>query len=312
MKSHTFLKAHAAMLLAEIIWGLMAPLGKHAMSNGISGIELVAFRVTGGAILFWIVSLFVKHESISWKDFFTFGLAALFGVTFNQCLFIIGLNYTSPVNASIITTSMPIFAMILAFLIIKEPITWLKSLGVGVGCLGAIILIMSSIQGGSDKVGNYVGDLMILSAQFSFSFYLAMFSKFIKRFSVFTINKWMFLWATIYVLPFSYSGLLSKHWSEISLQTMLEVGYVVVFGTFFSYLFMMIGQQHLRPTIIGVYNYVQPIVAVFISVLMGVGVFTIWQGLAIIFVFLGVWFVIKSKSRKDLESKAAVCENKKI
>ena len=84
----------------------------------------------------------------------------------------------------------------------------------------------------------------------------------------------------------------------------MEVGYTVFFGTFVSYLLMMIGQHVLRPTIVSVYNYVQPIVAVTVSLLTGIGVFTLYQGIAIILVFSGVWLVIKSKSRRDLENQS--------
>ena len=56
----------------------------------------------------------------------------------NQGLFIWGLNTTSPVDASIIATAVPIFVMILAALILKEPITRMKTFGVLLGICGAI------------------------------------------------------------------------------------------------------------------------------------------------------------------------------
>ena len=80
---------------------------------------------------------------------------------------------------------------------------------------------------------------------------------------------------------------------------------MVFFGTFMSYLLMMNAQKVLRPTVVSVYNYVQPIVAVTVSVLTGMAVFTVSQGVAIILVFSGVWLVIKSKSRRDAEKEAA-------
>jgi len=110
------LQAHLSMFTAEFFWGLMAPLGKDAMTHGIDGIDLVSFRVMGGAILFWITALFVKKETVPTKDKLLFAAAAIFGLVCNQCLYTIGLSITSPVNSSIMTTSMPIFAMVLSFL----------------------------------------------------------------------------------------------------------------------------------------------------------------------------------------------------
>ena len=117
------LLAHLSMFLACAFWGLMAPVGKDAMTHGLTGIHMVTFRVAGAAILFWFASFFVKKENPPLKDILLLGLAGLFGLVLNQCCYTIGLSITSPINSSIVTTSMPIFAMILSAIILKEPIT---------------------------------------------------------------------------------------------------------------------------------------------------------------------------------------------
>ena len=103
--------------------------GKDALLHGISGITLVSCRVLGGAILFWIASLFAPRERVAKRDKLLFVGAAVFGLDAIQCCFTIGLSLTSPVNAGIVTTTMPIFALILSALILKEPITRKKALG---------------------------------------------------------------------------------------------------------------------------------------------------------------------------------------
>ena len=273
------LQAHLSMFGAEAIWGLMAPVGKAAMNSGFDGISVVSFRVVGAALLFWVASLIGPREHIPARDIVKLAGAALLGIVFNQGLYNIGLSITSPVNASIVTTSMPIFAMVLSFFILKEPITWKKALGVAIGCGGALILILSSAHAGSAKVGNIRGDLMCFGAQFSFALYLALYNPIIRKYNVFTVNKWMFTWASLFVL---------------------------VFGTFVSYLLSVVAQRVLRPTVVSVYNYVQPIVSVIVSVAVGLSVFTLPQGVAVILVFSGVWLVIKSKSKRD-EQKNVEC-----
>ena len=131
--------AHLCLFCSGAFWGLMAPVGKDAMMHGIDGIDLVSFRVLGGAILFWLTSLFTKKEHVPVKDIFMFAAAGIFALVFNQCSYTIGLNMTSPSNSSIMTTSMPIFAMILSFFILKEPITWKKAVGVLMGCAGVYL-----------------------------------------------------------------------------------------------------------------------------------------------------------------------------
>lgn len=299
MDSRKPLRAHLSMFGAEVIWGLMAPLGKDAMNNGLDGISLVSFRVAGAAVLFWLTSFFLGHERVGRRDLWLFAGAALLGIVFNQCLYTIGLSFTSPVNSSIVTTSMPIFAMILSFFILKEPITLQKAGGVLIGCCGAVILVLTSMAASSSKVGDIRGDLMCMGAQVSFALYLSLFNRLIRKYSVVTVNKWMFSWATLIIVPFTSLHVSALPWPEIPMKTWLETGYVVFFGTFVSYILSIVGQHVLRPTVVSVYNYVQPIVAVSVSVLTGLGVFTWPQAVAIILVFSGVWLVVKSKSRKD-------------
>ena len=230
-----------------------------------------------------------------------FPFAGLFGLVLNQCCFTIGLSITSPINASIVTTSMPIFAMVLAALILKEPITGKKALGVLMGCSGALILVLTSASAVTDKVGDIRGDLLCLFAQFSFALYLALFSPVVRRYSPFTINKWMFLWAVVFVLPFSWRKVAALPFAEIPTSTWLETGYVVLFGTYFCYILTMMGQRTLRPTVVSIYNYVQPIVSVIVSVMIGIGAFRWTHAAAVALVFSGVWLVTKSRSKRDLE-----------
>ena len=295
------MRAHLSMFIAEAIWGFMAPIGKAAMNSGFDGISVVSFRVAGAALLFWLASFIGPREHIPGRDIVKLAGAAVLGIVFNQCLFNIGLSITSPVNASIVTTSMPIFAMVLSFFILKEPITWKKALGVAIGCCGALILIFSSASAGNAKVGDIRGDLMCLGAQFSFALYLALFNPLIRKYNVITVNKWMFTWASLFVLPFTTVHVSQLSWASFTAATWLEVVYMVVLGTFVSYLLSVVAQSVLRPTVVSVYNYVQPIVSVVVSVAVGMSVFTLPQGVAVVLVFTGVWLVIKSKSKRDEE-----------
>ncbi len=301
--SNRALIAHLSILGACAGWGLMAPVGKDAMIHGFDGITMVTFRVVGACLLFWIASIFASKEKVPLRDKLMFIGAGIFGLVLNQCCYTIGLSITSPINASIVTTSMPIFAMLLAALILKEPITGKKALGVLMGCSGALILILTSAAHASDKVGDIRGDLLCLFAQFSFALYLSLFNPLIRRYNVFTINKYMFSWATLLLLPFTISHVTDVVSQPIPASTWWEVGYVVCIGTFVCYILTMIGQRTLRPTVVSVYNYVQPIVSVATSLLMGIGILKPTHALAVILVFSGVWLVTKSKSRNDMEKE---------
>lgn len=120
-----------------------------------------------------------------------------------------------------------------------------------------------------------------------------------------TVNKWMFLSATCIIWPFTGAHVLSTPWAEVPLKTYAETAYVVVCGTFAAYLLMIRGQQVLRPTVVSMYNYVQPIVAALVSILLGLAVLTVTHAVAAALIFTGVAMVTFSKSRRDLEQAAA-------
>ena len=299
------LTGHLCMFGACAAWGLMAPLGKDAMLHGISGLDLVSFRVVGAAACFWLTSLLGrKQENVPPHDLLLFFFAGMLAIVFNQCCFTIGLSITSPVNASIVTTTLPIVTMVLAALFLKEPVTNKKVIGIFCGAVGALLLIMGNGQAAQKGGGHLAGDLLCLTAQCSFAVYLTIFKKLIQKYTVVTCMKWMFTYASIVILPFTYNELAVLPWAEIPVSTWLETGFIVFVATYLAYIMMMTGQKLLRPTIVSMYNYVQPIVACIVSVAAGLGVFGWSQGLAVVLVFGGVWLVTQSKSRAEMKAEA--------
>jgi drug/metabolite transporter (DMT)-like permease len=296
------LQAHLSLFCACAFWGLMAPLGKDAMTHGVDGFSMVTFRVVGACLLFWIASLVASKEQVPASDKLKFMGAAVFGLLCNQCCYTIGLSITAPTNASIMTTTMPIITMILAAIVLREPISSKKVLGIALGVTGALILILSSTStGGSKAEGNILGDLLVVGAQCSFAIYLTFFKHIVQRYHVVTVMKWTFTYACLVILPFSFRHLSAIPFAEISTRTWLETGFVVFFGTFLAYILMIRAQKVLRPTVVSIYNYVQPTVACLVSAITGLGVFGWSQAIAIVLVFTGVYLVSISKSRQDLK-----------
>ena len=125
---------HASMFLANASWGLMSPVAKIVMSGRIvAPLILTDMRVFGAMVLFWVVSFFRKPERVAPRDMVKLFGASLLAIVFNQGCFIFGVGLTSPGDASIITTSMPLWAMILAAFFLKEPITGKKVTGIALG-----------------------------------------------------------------------------------------------------------------------------------------------------------------------------------
>lgn len=297
---HRNIQGHLFALTANILWGLMAPVGKSALTE-FSPLSVTTFRMVGAAACFWLLSLFCKREQVDHRDMLRIFFAALFALVFNQGVYIFGLSMTSPIDASIVTTTLPIVTMIVAAIYLKEPITNKKVLGIFVGAMGALILIMSSQSTGKGSNGSIAGDLLCLVAQISFSVYLTVFKGLSQKYSPITLNKWMFVYASMCYIPFSYHDVAAIRWTAVSATALWQIGYVVVGGSFLAYICIMTAQRLLRPTVVSMYNYMQPIVASIVTVVIGMAAFNLEKGIAIALVFLGVYIVTQSKSRKDFE-----------
>lgn len=289
------------MLGANMAWGLMAPLSKSIMMFGSIGyLSLVSFRLGGAALSFWIASLFIKREKVPPFDLFLMFVASLFAIVFNQAIFITGVSMTSPINASIVTTFLPIIVMVISAFYLKEPITLKKLLGVIIGGAGAVLIIVSSTQldaGDTSSNINLLGILLVFLAQTSYAIYFVFFKKFVEKYSPITLMKWMFLFASVVYLPFGQSEFLHIDYSSIPFSVYKNIAFVIFGSTFFTYLMVPIGQKNLRPTVASMYNNMQPIVATIAAAVMGVDTFGLLKGLAIALVFVGVFIVNRSKSR---------------
>ena len=301
------LKGHAALWIANIVWGLNAPIGKGVLwseSNpqGVSPFALSVYRMLGACLLFWAVSLFLPREKVARRDILLLLLASVFGIQLNQMLFLWGLSLTSPIDTSIIATIVPVLTMVLATLFLREPITWLKAGGVLLGCAGALILILVS-RHGQGHTSSVAGDLLCLVSAVSYATYLTAFRNVIVRYSPVTTMKWMFLFAAVVAVAVYYRPLTEANYAGMAPRTWAGIAYVVGGATFLSYFMVPVGQRYLRPTVVSMYNYVQPVVAVLFTVAAGLDTFGFTKGAAALCVFAGVWLVTKSKSRAQMEAE---------
>ena len=288
------------------MWGLMSPVSKFLMLGGaITPIIVTDLRIGGAMILFWIASFFQKPEHVNHKDMASLFFASLLAIVLNQGCFLFGISLSSPSDASIITTSMPLWAMLLAAVILKEPITGKKVLGIAAGASGALLLIwgnsQNSVATNSHNSLAILGDVLVLFAQFCYASYIVLYKNFVKKYSLITIMKWMFTYAFICTLPFTAKEIMQTNWLSLQPMEIAGIAFIVIGATFISYILIVIGQKNLRPTVAGMYNYVQPIVSCIVAICWGIDTFNLTKAIAILFIFGGVYLVTSSRTRQEVE-----------
>ena len=293
------------MFGANAMWGLMSPVAKFAMTGAaVSPFAITQLRVFGAAVLFWGASFFQKREHVGGRDMFRLFCASMFAILLNQGCFIFGVGLASPVDASIITTSMPLIALALSAVFLKEAVRGKKVLGIAFGALGAMMLVAGSGSVAVDanaKGGCIWGDVLVLFAQFSYAFYIVRYKDLVGKYSPITVMKWMFTFSFLFTAPFSYGQVVSADWN-MGADVVISLAFIVVGGTFGSYILLAMGQKRLRPTIAGMYNYIQPLVASIVAVCWGMDSFGISKAAAAALIFTGVYMVSTGASRKPCAS----------
>jgi len=290
---------HLASLAAYSIFGINIVTTKDIANSGVvSPMVLFTLRAIGAVSLFWIISFFMPKEEVEKKDFPMIVLASFLGLFVPQLTFLVAITMTTAIDTSIIGSITPIFTMFVAAIFLKEPITWKKAFGVFLSFGGVIFLILNSVTmgHGADHTSP-LGVILLIMNTSSFACYLGIFRPLINKYSVVTFMKWMFLFSLMMSLPFSAKGLVTTHYSEITLQVGLEIGFLILFATFFAYFLIPYGQQRIRPTLVSMYTYIQPILAAVISICVGMDTLSVKKVLAMLLVFTGVVIVNQSRAK---------------
>ncbi|MDO5978459.1 DMT family transporter [Flavivirga spongiicola] len=252
-------KAHLALLGANIIYGVNYIIAKGIMPNKIGPSAFVFIRLFCASILFWVIKLLFIKEKVERKHMPRIILCGLLGAAANQLLFFSGLNLTSPIDASIIMTSTPVLVLIFSFILLKEKVTSNKLLGSFIAGIGAITLIIYGNNAGGTST--FLGNLFIFLNASSYGLYLVILKPLMKQYHAITLISWVFLFGFVFMLPFGLPDFILTDFTAFDLNTYLVIGFVVIFTTFFAYLFNIYALNYVSPSVNSSYIYLQPAIS---------------------------------------------------
>ena len=297
MKNSIF--GHIACFTAYLIFGLNIVVCKDLTSSNVfSPLALFTLRSLGAGSLFWLISFFRPKERVERRDFPKIFAASVLGFFFAQLSFLVAISHITPMDCSIVASLSPLYTMFIAAYALKEPLSAQKIGGVVLSLCGVIYLILNSTTASSGVVQTTpMGVLLIVANSLCFSLYLGIFKPLITKYSVITFMKWIFLFSSLMSLPFTASELVKINFAELPISYLAELAFLIVCATFVTYFLIPIGQKLLRPTLVSMYTYVQPIVAIVVSIYIGMDTLTLPKVLAAATVFAGVIIVSRSRQK---------------
>ena len=287
-------RAHIALILANLIYGLNFSIAKSVMPDFIRPLALVSLRSVVTASLFWGTSLFLPREKVEKRDLlYLFGCSFL-GVVINQVLFLKGLDMTTPVNSSIILAINPVAVFVFAAIILKESISLVRGGGLAVGLTGIMLLILRE---GKPELSNttFVGNIYTLINTLSWALFTVVIKKMLDKYTPVTVMKWVFFFGMFTNIPMGYSQLTETDWFAITPSAWFAIFFVVVCATFLGYLLMIYGLRRLSPTVLASYTYSQPVIAAIVATVIGQDTINLIDVTSAILIFTGVFMVSRQQ-----------------
>ncbi len=283
--------AHLALFCVSLLYAGNYTVAKLVMPAYVEPSGFIIMRVLAAALLFWLIVPFGPREKIEGKDILRLVICAAFGVAINQLCFFEGLNLTTPIHASLIMTTTPILVLIVAVLAGSERLTAMKIAGVVLGVTGAILLIGISKGGFDLSGGGALGDLLVWINATSYACYLVLVKPLMKKYSPFTVVRWIFTIGIVMVVPFGWEDLTQVDWTAIPTSIWWAIAYVLIGVTFLTYLFNGVALKRLNPSVVSIYIYLQPVLAIIIAILAKSDSLTLGQVGAGLLIFLGIGLV---------------------
>lgn len=283
-------KAHLGLLSANIFFSINLSAVKYLTTNHFVqsfGINLI--RVAVSTILFWMLYLAKPVKStIDRADLPRFIICALTGIAINQMLFLKGLSLTYSIHAVLLILSAPIFITVFAAIFLKERISPIQIVGLGLGVCGAVILIsMGKNSGTGDNV--ILGDTLILINALSYTIYFIMVKPLMLKYNPIQVTRMIFTIGFFGVLPFGWNEFTAINWTDFGWMEYGCLGLIVLGGTFLAYLFNLYGIKILGASITGAYIYLQPIFAAIIAMIFLNESLGWYKVIAGAFIFTGVY-----------------------
>jgi drug/metabolite transporter (DMT)-like permease len=287
-----------AATLVSIIYGLTFTIAKDVMPEFVKPFGFILLRVGGATLLFWAIAFLGPKEKIAWEDFPRIVAAAMFGVAINMLTFFKGLSLTSPISAAVIMVTTPIIVLVLSSIIMKEKMKTRIVFGIILGLIGTFFLILFGKSIGNAPQAGW-GNLLVFINAVSYGFYLIVVKKLMDKYNAFTFVKWIYTFGFIMVLPFGWHEFQTIDWHTIPTPIYWEIGFVIFFSTFCTYLLNLLSMRELKPTTVAVFIYLQPLFAAIIAVGLGKDHLNYVKIVAAVLIFTGVYLVTQKKPATD-------------
>ena len=300
-------KPHIALLICNIVWAMDYPFYNIVLPHYVHPMAMVAGSLVVTALFSLVPLLWQKAERVARADIRKLiGAALLIGVL-RKVFIMYGLSMTSPIDGSIIDTIVPLLVLLLSVLLGMDRFTKLKVSGLVLGMAGAVAVVLTGASS-SHQHSHVWGNVMIMLCACATSLYMVWFKALVARYRITTVLRWVYCVAAVVALPFGLKEIIHTDYAAIAMPTpppaypaiaghaLFPTLFVLTVPTYLPNLMLNYALKSVPATVSSIYTYLQPVLAIAISVGMGLDKLHADTVVFALVIFVGVALVLRSYS----------------
>ena len=287
-----------ALIVSNILFGVSFSVYVSLLRDTLSFEQLFAIQLLFSTIVFAPLAI-VKPGffALSLNDFGSIFIVALLVIFGWWYLLIAGASFTNPVDASTITTIGPLFTLIVAMIVESRRATKGEAIGIIVALLGIFALLYdrgrSLVNDGEEGYGNS----LILCAVVAIATNTVLITPVLRRHGTVVVMGWYYIIGSLLALPILITEIPQLASTYFSLVGVLELGYILLFGSWLPIYLLYDGSEHLTPTHTALYRYIQPVIATTMAVIRGQTIIDRTNIVGAVLIFVGMLCVIRFSPR---------------
>jgi drug/metabolite transporter (DMT)-like permease len=250
---------HIALIGVQIMFGTWPIVGKVVL-RAISSTGLVALRVSGAAIALTLLQGHLrKLRHLPKRDLAWLLFLSLLGVVWNQLLYVKGLSLTTAINATLLSTTIPVCTLVISVLLGYDGLSLRRLIGIALAAVGVIYLVNPFRAEFSGRT--LTGNLLIVANSLSYGAYIALSKDLFKRYGALNVITWIFVIASFFVVPIGLFDLRELVTQSIPPIVWAAVVYTILVPTVAAYYLNAWALARVTPGTVAAYIYLQPLIA---------------------------------------------------
>jgi len=289
---------HLALIAVQVIFGTWGIPAKIALRQ-ITPFGLSAIRVVAGALAFLFIARLTRNfKPVARQHWPLLIASSMCGIVFNQWLFVTGLTHTTVVNSVLITTTMPVFTLVIGALAGIERPSFRRVVGILLAAAGVIYLI--SPARADVNAGSRFGDLLILGSAFIYGCYIVISKPLVGIYGALPTVTWVFIVAVVPTAVLGAISLTHVSLTAIDSRGWTAIVYIILIPTVAAYYLITAALKDVPPSTVAVYIYLQPLIAFLVAPKVLGEAFTMRTAVAAALVFAGVAITTRRRRKPEM------------